>query len=223
MILKGLLVGGLILIPAFFIENALSELAPFSGAVPGAAYSGFVVAGFTEEFLKYLAVFFIFYRSRQFNERYDGIVYAVSVSLGFAAAENIFYVFSHGLQTGLIRAFTAVPAHAFMGIAMGYYFGLARFFPAKKRQYMAKAFIVPWLLHGIYDFILLSQHPLLLTGFIPLMIFMLVLSNSEMRKHQRHSAFDPKSEAFAETPGEDVDVSVGGFRFTGKEEDTGNG
>jgi hypothetical protein len=44
-----------------------------------------------------------------FSQKFDGIVYAVFVSMGFAAIENIMYVFDYGYQTGLVRAFTAVP------------------------------------------------------------------------------------------------------------------
>lgn len=198
MILRGLLAGGLILIPSAIIESGLMRLAPVQGAIPNALYTGFALAGLTEEFFKFLMVSILFFRNKNFNERYDGIVYAVSVSLGFAAVENILYVYQGGIQVGLLRAFTAVPAHAFFGMLMGYYFGLARFVPGHRLINLTKAFVIPWLLHGLYDFILLSQNQWLLLGFVPLMFILWRMGVNRIKKHQEASAFNPNSEYFLE-------------------------
>jgi len=111
LILKGILLGTIIIFPVGVIENYTIVLGQNLYKIPKAAWDGFVVAGATEEAFKYLAVFILIWRNRNFNEKFDGIVYAVSVSLGFATIENLFYVFSNSnsLQVGLLRAFTAVP------------------------------------------------------------------------------------------------------------------
>ena len=109
------------------IEGLIAEPSGAGEGLASAGYTAFVVAGFTEELMKYLAFYFFFWQERNFNEKFDGIIYAVYISLGFAAVENILYVFSGGMGVGFVRAFTAVPAHALFGISMGYYFGLARF------------------------------------------------------------------------------------------------
>ena len=126
MLVKALLIGVLIVVPVIFVEGLLMNQMPQSGKVAEAAYQAFVVAGFTEELFKFMGLYILVWRSRSFNEQFDGIVYAVFVSLGFAGVENVLYVIDGGMQTALIRAITAVPAHAIFGIAMGYYLGIAR-------------------------------------------------------------------------------------------------
>ena len=86
----------------------------------------YVVVGLSEEGFKYLLLRMTTWNSPEFNCRFDGVVYAVFVSLGFALWENISYVFTYGLGTALVRAITAVPGHAIDGVFMGYYYGMAR-------------------------------------------------------------------------------------------------
>jgi protease PrsW len=192
LILKGILLGAIIIFPVGLIENLLMGLGHGLSKIPKAAFDGFIVAGATEEAFKYLMVFILIWRNRNFNEKFDGIVYAVSVSLGFAAVENLFYVFSNNsLQVGLLRAFTAVPGHTIFGIVMGFYLGLARFSINSKRKFLIRAFSVPWLLHGTYDFMIYSGHPVLLIAFIPFLIFMFRYGLKKMRELNIQSAFNP--------------------------------
>jgi RsiW-degrading membrane proteinase PrsW (M82 family) len=186
-LLRGLLGGIIITIPVIMVENALSIPAGGLSGLTHAAWRSFIVAAFTEEGFKFLAVYLLFWKSREFDERFDGIVYAVFVSLGFAAVENMMYVFQSGMQTGLIRALTAVPAHALFGITMGYYIGLARFIPAKKQGLLLKAVFYPIVLHGLYNFILFSSHPLLLLLFIPYLIFLWRAGSKKLKKLSEHS------------------------------------
>ena len=72
----------------------------------------FLIVGFIEEFSKYIIVRYFAQPKKEFNEKFDGIVYAIMVSMGFAATENIMYVFEGGYQTAVLRTFTAIPAHA---------------------------------------------------------------------------------------------------------------
>ncbi|MCD4709969.1 MAG: PrsW family intramembrane metalloprotease, partial [Bacteroidales bacterium] len=157
LLIKALLLGIVIVIPVIFVERLLMNLMPSAGKVAEAAYHAFVVAGFTEELFKFLALYMLVWKSPSFNEKFDGIVYAVFVSLGFAGVENVMYVMDGGMQTALTRAITAVPAHAIFGVTMGYYLGIAHMYKELKGKYLVRALLVPILLHGIYDFILMVE------------------------------------------------------------------
>lgn len=192
LILKGILLGGVIIFPVGAIENYIQGFGAGFDKIPKAAYDGFLVAGATEEAFKFLMVFILIWRNRNFNEKFDGIVYAVSVSLGFAAVENLFYVFSNSsMQVGMLRAFTAVPAHAVFGVVMGFYLGIARFSIRSKGKWLLLAFIVPWMLHGAYDFMIMSQHPVLLLSFVPFLIWMYRHGLKRMREFNAQSVFNP--------------------------------
>jgi len=60
-----------------------------------------LVAPFVEEGLKGLAVLlvFLFYR-KEFDSILDGIIYAAITALGFAATENVIYIYQHGYMDG---------------------------------------------------------------------------------------------------------------------------
>lgn len=156
MLLFALIAGAITVIPVLFLEQFLSS---FTSSFPGLfapAWNAFVVAAFSEELFKYIALYLLIWKSREFNEKFDGIVYGVYVSLGFAAVENVLYVMDYGVSTGIMRAITAVPAHAIFGITMGFYFGLAKFYEKERKQLKRKALLYPILLHGIYDFIIMT-------------------------------------------------------------------
>jgi RsiW-degrading membrane proteinase PrsW (M82 family) len=177
---KALLAGVLICFPVMFVESFLSNFAESFGLYRS-AYDAFIVASLTEEGFKLTALWLLFWKNPNFNEKFDGLVYAVFISLGFAGFENMLYVLKGGVQVGWTRAFTAVPIHALNGAVMGYYFGIAKFFPEFKDRYLWLSFFMPFLLHGIYDFILMSGHPVLLTCFVPFIIFLWITGFKKMR------------------------------------------
>ena len=192
LILKGILFGAIVIFPVGLIENYIIGFGTGLAKIPKAAFDGFIVAGAIEETFKYLAVFILIWRNRNFNEKFDGIVYSVSVALGFAAIENLFYVFSNNsMQVGLLRAFTAVPGHAIFGIVMGFYLGLARFSLRSRGKWLLMALIVPWMFHGIYDFLIMSGHPLLILTFIPFLFFMYRTGLRRMKRLNEQSVFNP--------------------------------
>ncbi len=172
LLLKVLLAGALTTIPILLVETWLSKFIVYFSGLQATAYNAFVVAAFTEEFFKFAALYYIIWRHKEFDEKYDGIVYAVFVSLGFALVENIMYVFQYGHEVAYTRALTAVPVHAILGITMGYYFSLAKFFKKRRTINFVTALLMPILLHGIYDFILMSQHQMYLLIFIPFLFYL---------------------------------------------------
>ena len=145
----------------------------------------FVIIGPVEEGAKYFVVVIGPFRSEEFNEPMDGIVYAVAASLGFATLENITYVLQGGLKIGLIRAFISVPVHAFLGVIMGYYFGKAKF---ENRKFLKQAFLYPALLHGFFDFVLLSKTWLALFVY-PFLYFMARASLKDIKTLVEGSPF----------------------------------
>lgn len=149
----------------------------------------FFVIALVEEFSKYLVVKFYAQRHKEFNEPFDGIVYGVMVSMGFAALENILYTFYHGASTGLIRAFTAVPAHAIFGVLMGYFMGKAKF--SNNRVFLnISGLLFATLFHGMYDFFLFIDFipGISIGAFISLLIGVF-LSNKAIKIHQNSSKF----------------------------------
>jgi RsiW-degrading membrane proteinase PrsW (M82 family) len=188
-LIKALFTGVIIALPAVLIERLLDSFSKDFQGLQQAAYSSFGVAAITEEGLKYAAFMIFFWKDKNFNEKFDGIVYAVYISLGFAAVENTLYVFAGGYGVGLVRAVTAVPAHALFGIVMGFYFGLARFSGKRRKSYILLALLLPFLFHGIYDFMLMGKTVFLLTAFIPVFIYFWVSGFRKMTKLSEASSF----------------------------------
>ena len=163
------------------LTNSLSVVQQFVQA--------FFVVGFTEELSKYLVVLLFAQRNKAFNEQFDGIVYAVMVSMGFAATENIFYVIESGPTTALLRAFTAIPAHATFGILMGYFMGKAKF--SQNRTLLNLTGLgLAILFHGAYDFFLFIDFiPGIWIGAFVSLIIGVVLSRKAIKSHQKNSRF----------------------------------
>ena len=86
----------------------------------------FVIVAVSEESSKYIFLKKRTWDSPEFNCQYDGVVYAVFVSLGFALWENISYVLSYGFATAVVRAVTAIPGHACFGVFMGIFYAFAK-------------------------------------------------------------------------------------------------
>lgn len=116
------------------------------------------VVAFSEEGAKYVLLKKKTWMNRAFNCQFDGVVYSVFVSLGFALWENIGYVAKFGLSNAFARAITAIPGHASFGVFMGVMYGIAkRYFIAGNYEASAKyrklSLLVPAFLHGTYDFL----------------------------------------------------------------------
>lgn len=149
----------------------------------------FVVVALAEEFSKYVIVKYFAQPKTAFNEPYDGIIYAVMVSMGFACTENIMYVLEGGYEVAILRAFTAVPAHATFGILMGYFMGKAKFSKNRFVLNMAGLFLAV-LFHGAYDFFLFINFiPGISIGAFISLVIGIVLSRKAIKAHQKNSHF----------------------------------
>ena len=160
-IIKVFFYGILITIPAYFLNTYIGEIWYATNASEG-LISSFLTAAPVEESLKLAVLYFFVYKMKVFNEPIDGIVYGVTVSLGFATLENIYYVYlladyfeTTSMALAIVRSFSAVPAHAVFGAFMGYFFMKYSFI--KKGENSFFAFIVPFVLHGCYNLFVSSN------------------------------------------------------------------
>ena len=153
--------------------------------------SVFIGVALVEEFSKWVMAYLIGYNSEEFDEVYDSIVYAVFVSLGFAFFENFLYVIGNqSILVGIFRGVLAVPGHACYGLYMGYYLSLAKIYskrgrPEIERRYLFLSILVPTILHGIYDFCILSKIDALLLVFVVFVGLLYFFSISRLEKHAK--------------------------------------
>lgn len=163
LLVKTFLFGCFSVVPAIAIQQAVSYLGidPNISPIYTFAYA-FYIVGLSEEGSKYLFLRYYAYPKKDFNEPFDGIVYSVMIGMGFATVENLFYVLGQGSFTdsiiaGVARIFTAVPAHAAFAIVMGYYMGMAKFKPERRKTLMSMGLVGAMVLHGFYDFFLIQR------------------------------------------------------------------
>lgn len=140
----------------FIIESVSPEKTVLSQIV-----DAMIIVGPAEELGKFFVLWIITWKNKHFNYSYDAIVYAVFVSLGFAAFENVGYVFSNGVGTAIARMITAVPGHACFAVFMGFFYSKAKYaaITQKKGKCLSNillAIFVPIVIHGIYDAILMG-------------------------------------------------------------------
>lgn len=119
----------------------------------GAIWKSFIGAAIPEEIAKFIMLWLFMRRCKEYDQYMDGIVYAVCISLGFAALENIFYIVdeSEWLSNGILRALTAVPGHYCNGVLMGYYYSKVRLSHFSTFKDRAMIVVAPIITHGIYD------------------------------------------------------------------------
>ncbi|MGX9133813.1 glutamic-type intramembrane protease PrsW [Rummeliibacillus sp. JY-2-4R] len=145
------LYGAILTFPILFLQYVLKEEHIFQNIlIQDVFFSGVV-----EEFFKWFILMVAIYHHIEFDDPYDGILYGVSISLGFATVENILYMLSFGVDTAIMRALMPVSSHALFGVVMGYYFGRAKFSNIDlSMQFRIIALFAPIVLHIVYNFIL---------------------------------------------------------------------
>lgn len=112
--------------------------------------------GLIEEGCKFFFLYRFSWNNPEFDCRFDGVVYAVFVSLGFAAFENIIYVTQYGLSVALMRALLAIPGHMSFAVIAGLYYGRAKIEevrgnPRGVLNAILKGYGFAVVLHAFYD------------------------------------------------------------------------
>ena len=116
-LVKATLLGAVICIPVAVWEVIVSEIfldgADEATSVLGVLVDAFMVAAIPEECAKLLVLWLFLRKNRNYDEHFDGIIYAVCVGLGFAAVENVFYVMDDEdwLFVAIFRGLLSVPGH----------------------------------------------------------------------------------------------------------------
>ena len=179
LLLKLFFLGILITVPVAYIESIIINITGLTeDNILSCFLLAFAVIAVVEEGYKFMILHLGTWHNKNFNHIYDAIVYAVFISLGFATLENILYVAKptlngalyfiepsvdsvmNGTLTGLLRALVSVPAHAFYAVSSGYYYGVSKLNYAigsksKGRKYKLYSILIPILLHGFFDFLIL--------------------------------------------------------------------
>jgi len=203
LLLKLLLFGAISMIPAVLLEMLGENL--LLGEVSEDAYGyvelfidNFIIVGFAEEFSKYIMLKKGSWKNKAFDYRFDAVVYAVVVSMGFAIPENIMYVLDNGFANAIVRALVSVPGHAAFGVAMGIYYGQAKYYECRgdkrgKRRNLRKAVIVPLLMHGFFDFCLSADSAVFLILFL---IYVATVDITSVKKLKKYSQGDTRLSAY---------------------------
>lgn len=118
-------------------------------------YDSFITAGIPEELCKFLVFMIFIWHDKNFDEYFDGIVYASFISLGFATVENLMYVLPGGLGVGVMRALLSIPGHFLFGVIMGYFLSLAKFSKGKRGLFIFLGLLIAMAAHGMFDWLLM--------------------------------------------------------------------
>ena len=150
-----------------------------------------LIVPIAEEGAKYFFLKKRTWNSPEFNCQYDGVVYAVFVSLGFALWENISYVMSYGVGVAFVRALTAIPGHCCFGVLMGIFYGIAKKYDnlgdkSSSKVFRCMAFVVPAITHGLYDYIAtVDEGNVYFIGFIAVVFVTCFILIQKMSKRDR--------------------------------------
>lgn len=185
---------------ATMVADLVSEEWLHMGGEPARLFEAFVLSGLIEELAKGVMLLAAVYHWREFDEPIDGLVYGVTIALGFATFENYLYLSSHGLAIAWPRALFAVPAHALFGGSMGYYAGRIKF--AAKACHAGRSvrldriacLTLPVLFHGLYNFALLhGLNWFIWTAISALSLGLWTFVLRRLRRAQKASPFRPKT------------------------------
>ncbi len=185
------LAGVLATVPSVLLESLLPFHDRESPFILRSLFFSFLWVAAVEEFCKFLAVRVTVYRSKEFNEVMDGMIYMVSAALGFAATENVGYMLGFGFSVGFLRAILSYLAHVSFSAILGFYMGKAKIEGQKNLIWVGFGLAIS--LHWLYDAFLVagtlkSSGGLLLLGFMT-WVFGLVLSLTLFKKAQAVSPF----------------------------------
>lgn len=201
-LVKAFFYGGLSVFASFLISVPFMNMGLFPREIhtlSDAARTAFFGAAIPEETAKLFLLWLFLRKCRDFDERMDGIVYAVCIGMGFAAFENIEYLFASGsdwVTVGLGRSLTAIPGHFGFAVIMGYYFSLFYFDRYRAPGAGLKMWLFPVVGHGLYDWVAMSQEVAPeLSGAIAIAIllfcfWLLKWARNHMQKHIVSDSFD---------------------------------
>lgn len=166
-LIKAFVFGVLSALLSFTFSTPLGEIfdldfdAEVYSSVVDAFADAFLMAAIPEELAKLIMLWLLLRKNPYFDEKFDGIVYAVCIGMGFAGIENVMYLIDgieddSWISTGIVRALFSIPGHFFFAVLMGYYYSLHHFEIGNKTRTAIMVLAAPILAHGIFDGILMS-------------------------------------------------------------------
>ena len=162
-LVKATCYGVLICLPIIFVEMVIGMVLFYPDGHPttliGTTVDAFIGAAIPEESFKLLALWIVLRKNPYFDEHFDGIVYAVCIGLGFAAIENVCYLFDNyenWMSVAFLRSLMAVPGHYAFAILMGYYYSKYHFVDHSLKTAIL-IIAAPVLAHGLYDALLMTS------------------------------------------------------------------
>ncbi|WP_102027178.1 glutamic-type intramembrane protease PrsW [Salirhabdus sp. Marseille-P4669] len=182
LVFKSFVFGLLLVFPIMFIQYAFMA----EGVGQSVWFQSFFLSGVLEEFFKWFIFLYVVYKHVSFDNHYDGIVYGVAISLGFASLENLLYLIANGIEHAFGRAIFPVSSHALFGVIMGYYIGKTKFAIHKPKRSLLIALLLPAFLHGLYDFILVSIESYWLYIMAPFMLFLWMFALRKVKVANHH-------------------------------------
>lgn len=191
-LIKFFMLGILVSVLSIYTEEILIKTNIFTGQAY-IFYMSFIVAGLVEEGLKALILIPNLLKEKNFNERLDGIIYSVFLSLGFATVENLIYILLEdpisAFEVGIIRSIISVPAHMMFAVIMGYYISKYKFTKSKskKRRNLILAIVLPILFHGVFDFILMIKYRWSIIVFIVYIVYLWDISLDKLDEYTNNS------------------------------------
>ncbi len=181
--LESFLYGVALALLIILVSPFLYSFIPFTGSIS----EGFIKAAFVEKVGAFLLIYLIQKYYPNFSVM-ESIISSMMLGIGFSLVENLFYALNYGYSIILIRLVVSVPLHLTTCGIIGYYLGLrkisvSRFF---RLQYTLKALLLPILLHGTFDAILLKGGTgIYLVG--PMLILLVIIL--ELMSARAHTIF----------------------------------
>jgi len=210
-------IGGMIAIPLdILIVSGIDAILGGTAITETVFFSAFLEAGIPEELSKFLIFMIFIWNDKNFDEYFDGIVYATFIGLGFACVENIMYVFEYGFGTGVVRALLSVPGHFLFGVVLGYFLSMAKFHADKRSTYLISGLLLAMLAHGLFDWLLMVASVLPVVGSIIYVVFLYgdiklwKLGLNYINKHQENSRKQAQ-EARAADLGQQIHQALHGY------------
>jgi RsiW-degrading membrane proteinase PrsW (M82 family) len=193
LIFKAFLGGILLVIPAGILEHFWRP--QMLVALRDGDWGTFLVMAFlgvalVEEGLKSGFLWWLIGRNRELDEPVDGVIYGVTLGLGFASLENFLWASMFGFGVAAMRAVVTTLAHASFSGWMGYYLARYKLETPQRAVFLGLGFLIAWATHGAYDFLLFARTSLssilafLLVGFILFRLFQAIrrlVENSPFR------------------------------------------
>lgn len=154
----------------------------------------YILVGFVEEGVKFLAVWWVAFRHKAFNAPIDGVVYASAAALGFAFAENIEYnlmimaVYKDQAAAPLIMRSFLPMLHVLLASFWGYGLGYYKQYIGSKQKLIGM-WLIAAVLHSAYDLAVAEVAFVMLFTFVLLGIVFVI-------KMKHLNRISPKNNAY---------------------------